>query len=61
MYVGAGGAIVVQSTTEGKYDVMRFKAEALMAAVGKYDLAALGEHAASPAEVNESSAFKTPS
>jgi para-aminobenzoate synthetase len=61
MYVGAGGAIVVQSTTEGEYEEMRLKAKALMAAVGKCDRAALGEHAASPAEVDESSASKTPS
>ena len=35
--IGAGGAVVIQSTPEGEYEEMRLKAAALLRAVGRVD------------------------
>lgn len=54
IYVGAGGAIVVQSTPEGEYDEMRLKAQVLMAAVGTCDSSGgVPPGASVPADVDE--------
>ena len=37
--IGAGGAVVIQSTPEGEYEEMRLKAAALLRAVGEVDAA----------------------
>eukprot|EP00951_Prasinocladus_malaysianus_P031609 scaffold303753_cov43-Prasinocladus_malaysianus.AAC.1 len=53
MYIGAGGAIVVQSTSEGEYEEMKLKTRALMAAVGECDRAKNGPDVPCPAVLEE--------
>lgn len=66
--IGAGGAVVIQSTPEGEYEEMRLKAAALLRAVGQVDggggLKEAGVAHAAPAvvvdELSSSSSIVTP-
>ena len=46
--IGAGGAVVLQSTPEGEYEEMLLKAGALLAAVGKVSSSSSSSSSAAP-------------